>query len=1271
MRDFNNFINLYELSKTLCFELRPVGETKKMLKENKVFEKDEAVHQNYQEAKKWLDKLHREFIDYSLSDLKIKSELLEEYKQAYLDYKKEKNFSNRNNLEEKAKKLRKEILLNFHQKGEELRDNYLGEIKDEKTKNRVKKLKNLDILFKVEVFDFLKQKYPEAIVDEKSIFDAFNRFSTYFTGFHETRKNFYKEDGTATAIPTRIVNENLPKFLDNLEVYNKYYKESGDELFAGEEKNIFNLEFFNNCFSQREIDSYNRIISEINSKINQKRQTAENKNRFPFFKTLFKQILGEEKKQETESLDYIEITRDEEVFPALKSFVEENERQIPKAKKLFNRLIQDQKEQKGEFDIANVFVAGRFINQISNKYFADWNTIRSLFIEKGKKKLPEFVPLQVLKEKLQSIEIEKSDLFRGKYKDIYKNREDNFFIFLEIWQKEFEESLERYKESLEKVNQLLEQQEGYQSKENSEQKNAIRHYCENALSIYQMIKYFSLEKGKERVWNPDKLEEDPGFYELFKDYYQEAHTWQYYNEFRNYLTKKPYSQDKIKLNFEGGTLLDGWDKNKESSNLGVLLKKDGKYFLGIMQKNVNDIFTEKNKEKMKRGAERGVYKKMVYKLMADPKRDFPKGVFSKKGLKEYRPNQEILDIYNKGSFKVDSPNFSLKNMHKIIDFFKECIPKHPSWRLFNFNHVKPTREYQKNIGEFYNDLTKNTWKIWFEDIAEDYIKEKNENGELYLFEIYNKDFAKKAEGRKNLHTLYWEEIFSQRNQDSPIIKLNGQGEVFFRRASLEPEFDKERKAPRQVIDKKRYTQDKMFFHCPLTLNFARDEIRKDKNKYKGQADGFSIKIREYLTNNPDVNIIGIDRGEKHLAYYSVIDQEGNILEIDSFNIINGVDYHKKLDELEKKRDEARKTWQDIAKIKEMKQGYISQVVKKICDLIVEYNAIVVFEDLNSGFKRGRFAIEKQIYQNLELALAKKLNYLVFKNKEAEDSGSFRHAFQLTPQISNFKDVHKQCGLMFYIPASYTSAICPNCGFRKNIPTPIGDKGKNKEYLKKFDISCEKDKGRFKFIYKKRDILGEGKNNSGQSSYRLLEGKDQKNEFIFYSDVSRLQFQRSKDNRGGETKQRDPNEELKRIFEENGIDINKDINKQIKEGDFRNEDFYKRVIHTIRLILQLRNAITKKDEQGNEIEEESQDFIQCPSCHFHSGNNLLTLNSRYKGNKPFQFNGDANGAYNIARKGGLILSKISNFYKKEGDLSKMSNQDLTITQEEWDKFSQGV
>lgn len=74
-----------------------------------------------------------------------------------------------------------------------------------------------------------------------------------------------------------------------------------------------------------------------------------------------------------------------------------------------------------------------------------------------------------------------------------------------------------------------------------------------------------------------------------------------------------------------------------------------------------------------------------------------------------------------------------------------------------------------------------------------------------------------------------------------------------------------------------------------------------------------------------------------------------------------------------------------------------------------------------------------------------------------------------------------------------------------------------------------------------------------------------------------------------------------------------------------------------LLLQIRNS-EKGDDGG---------ILQCPSCGFDS-------------RKDFQgkhYNGDANGAYNIARKGMVILEKI---VKEE--------KSLGITNVEWDNFA---
>jgi CRISPR-associated protein Cpf1 len=137
-----------------------------------------------------------------------------------------------------------------------------------------------------------------------------------------------------------------------------------------------------------------------------------------------------------------------------------------------------------------------------------------------------------------------------------------------------------------------------------------------------------------------------------------------------------------------------------------------------------------------------------------------------------------------------------------------------------------------------------------------------------------------------------------------------------------------------------------------------------------------------------MHIIGVDRGEKHLNFYSVIDMQGNIVEQGTLNVFTYddgkggkriVNYETLLSNKADERKNARQNRDTINSIKELKNGYISQVVHRLAQLVLKYNAVIVLEDLNGGFKRGRQKIEKSVYQNLELALAKKFGYLVLKD----------------------------------------------------------------------------------------------------------------------------------------------------------------------------------------------------------------------------------------------------------------------------------------------------
>ena len=183
--------------------------------------------------------------------------------------------------------------------------------------------------------------------------------------------------------------------------------------------------------------------------------------------------------------------------------------------------------------------------------------------------------------------------------------------------------------------------------------------------------------------------------------------------------------------------------------------------------------------------------------------------------------------------------------------------------------------------------------------------------------------------------MYWKVLLDERNLADVVYKLNGQAEVFFRKSSLiysrpthpahEPIQNKNPKNKKKestfnydLIKNRRYTVDKFQLHVPITINF----------KSTG-ADNINTEVNEYLKVANDTHIIGIDRGERHLLYLTLIDGKGNIKEQYSLNNIGSeykgdiheTNYRDLLITKEEQRDKARKSWQTIEAVKALKKGY--------------------------------------------------------------------------------------------------------------------------------------------------------------------------------------------------------------------------------------------------------------------------------------------------------------------------------------------------------------
>ena len=1256
MRDFNEFVGLYPISKTLRFELKPIGKTLEHIQRNELLEDDAVRADDYVKVKKIIDKYHKCLIDEALSGFTFDTEAdgrsnnsLSEY---YLYY----NLKKRNEQEQKTFKT--------------IQNNLRKQIVNKLTQSEKYKRIDKKELITTDLPDFLTNE------SEKKLVEKFKNFTTYFTEFHKNRKNMYSKEEKSTAIAFRLINENLPKFVDNIAAFEKVassplaekinalYEDFKEYLNVEEISRVFRLDYYNELLTQKQIDLYNAIvggrteednriqIKGLNQYINEyNQQQTDRSNRLPKLKPLYKQILSDR-----ESVSWLPPKFDSDKDLLIK--IKECYDALSEREKVFDKLESILKSL-STYDLSKIYISNDSqLSYISQKMFGRWDIIIGKAIredcakrnpQKSRESLEKFAERIDKKLKaIDSISIGDVDECLAQLGETYVKRVEDYFAAMgesEIddeqtdttsFKKNIEGAYESVKELLNNADNITDNNL-MQDKGNVEK---IKTLLDAIKDLQRFIKPL-LGKG-------DEADKDGVFYGEFTSLWTKLdQVTPLYNMVRNYLTSKPYSTKKIKLNFENSSLMKGWDLNKEPDNTTVIFRKDGLYYLGIMGKKYNRVFVDR--EDLPHDGE--CYDKMEYKLLPGANKMLPKVFFSETGIQRFRPSEELLGKYERGTHKKGA-GFDLGDCRALIDFFKKSIERHDDWKKFDFK-FSDTSTYQ-DISEFYREVEQQGYKMSFRKVSVDYIKSLVEEGKLYLFQIYNKDFSAHSKGTPNMHTLYWKMLFDEENLKDVVYKLNGEAEVFFRKSSITVQSPthpanspiknknkdnqkKESEFKYDLIKDRRYTVDKFLFHVPITMNF----------KSVGVSN-INQLVKRHIRSATDLHIIGIDRGERHLLYLTVIDSRGNIKEQFSLNEIvneyNGntyrTDYHELLDTREGERTEARRNWQTIQNIRELKEGYLSQVIHKISELAIKYNAVIVLEDLNFGFMRSRQKVEKQVYQKFEKMLIDKLNYLVDKKKPVAETGGLLRAYQLTGELESFKTLGKQSGILFYVPAWNTSKIDPVTGFVNLFDTHCENIEKAKGFFDKFkSIRYNSDKDWFEFVvddYTRFSPKAEGT----------------RRDWTICTQGKRIQIYRNPQrNNEWEGREIDLTKAFKEHFEAYGVDISKDLREQINTQN--KKEFFEELLRLLRLTLQMRNSMPSSDI----------DYLISPvaddtGCFFDS-----RKQAELKENAVLPMNADANGAYNIARKGLLAIRKMK---QEENDSAKIS---LAISNKEWLKFAQ--
>ena len=1262
----------YKLSKTVRFELKPVGRTMQTFK-NKFLDNDQRRADAYPKVKERLDIMHKQLLEDALTSLpELAWDVLAT---AYAEY-------GRSDKSKDAKKILNDCQESFRKQiVEHLKDDVRYSLLSEATPNK---------LFKSLQGEAKKSGKP--LPEE---LDTFCGFACYFKGYQENRLNIYSEKPQATAAANRAINENFPKFLQDVaivkhivdaypEILSEAEAELGSVLKGRRLASLFDIGEYGSYLAQSGIDFFNSVlggfskntsekkIRGINEFINlyrQQHEEAGNDRKLAPLHPLYKQILSD---RVSASFVPRMFENDDEVLTSLDAFFF---RYLKEAEGNSADILDELERHVGTVSLRDgIWIDSSELAFVSKESFdGDWGFLKAFVEEDAERR---FTLESTEKKKLAAIEkwmgrpaYELSE-FKGLKLETDKGPVEKDIS--ELWHGEKCKAIfNAARSAIFEVKSVLANRDSDKKlRERKEDVQKIKTALDSIMDVLHFVK--PLHAG-------DGIGQDESFYGQFDTlYYALCSIVPLYNKVRNYLTKKLGDAERIKLMFDKPTLADGWDLNKEKDNICVLLFKDGIYYLGVMD--------PKNKTDFSKLAVPGAadsYSKMVYRQITSAAK-----YFSIKQIRPQHPPAFVQEWMSKG---FDKRTLTRKQLAKLIAYIiNDFIPNYKKFYdkdqnpYFHFSFKAP--EEYATWKEFTDHIdSMDIYHLSFVDIPSERVDQLVEDGKLCLFKLWNKDFSDKSTGRPNLHTQYWRAAFSEENLRNVVIKLNGEAELFYRRKVIKDPFrhkvgekmlnrrtqdgesitetvhkeivdclngsrKREETSPEakklmrsgrllikdvkhEIIKDRRYTEDKFAFHVPLTFNFKEPDSSKT----------FNNAVRAFVNGNPDVNIIGIDRGERNLLSLVMINQKGEILEQASLNEIgarNGqspFDYHAKLDQLEKDRDIARKTWAEIGSIKDLKEGYLSQVVHRIAQLMVEHNAIVVLEDLNFGFKRGRFRIEKQVYQKFEKALITKLNYLVFKERGMNEPGGVLNAYQLTAPFESFEKLGKQTGFLFYVPAGYTSKIDPTTGFTNLFNTKKCTNAKGiKDFFLKFDsIRYEAHRQAFAFSFDYSNFK------TGQEDYRR--------KWTVHTATRRLVYQKGENGKTGGYEEINPTAILLNALSKMGVEAYDgfDLLDYIKglEPSHDNARFFRDAFYALDRSLQMRNS------------RAGEDYIESPV--------LNGKGERFDSRKPgsgLPKDADANGAYHIALKGLMLVKER---------MSAEGKENLKIEHHDWFRFAQDL
>lgn len=470
------------------------------------------------------------------------------------------------------------------------------------------------------------------------------------------------------------------------------------------------------------------------------------------------------------------------------------------------------------------------------------------------------------------------------------------------------------------------------------------------------------------------------------------------------------------------TFMAGISESKCADNGNFLFRIEDEMYFGIAPNsnriNVENFLTDKDSSC-----------KFYACMKCDAVKQLPKKYFSASYLSstdKYWITDEIRmyeQMDNKQRSERLKTDINLKN--SVITFFKEC--------LMHDNHdiscYKDANEY-KTLSAFYEDVTEKEYTCEYKNV--DYAKLMSyvHSGQLYLGKITTRDMKSTHRGKLDNSVLWFKAATDPATMNDHRIQL-GLGQVHMVEAKNKTTYPthaagtfvkhKTKEGGRtfkfDLIKGRSHHRDKYTISFTYTLNpFAKDAHYALNETVLN--DIYSGKINY---------CVSIDRGETNFAYLTVRElKTAQIVYHESLNVVNGVDYHALITELEAKDLNAQKTWGTRQKGNHMMDGWVSGAVNRTVQIAMKYNAVIAMENLTLQFCMHRKSFCRfSVYSKFKNALITKLSCL-YNSKT--DFSQILNAYQLTSGSTKDEDNKSQNGILFFVNPQYTSNNDVSTGF---------------------------------------------------------------------------------------------------------------------------------------------------------------------------------------------------------------------------------------------------